>query len=300
AVVPVPGLSGDRRVHQETGSRYAAWHPRHGPGTFARRPRGHRATAAITEDGAPSPRSGARRIPITASLAASRLSPPVAVEMADNLPVKLTGLLVITVCSWGASASAQPAEKIDFTRDVQPILRERCVGCHGPDMQMNGLRLDRRGDALRGGTQTDIGPGNADGSRLYHRLIGTNFGQQMPPGRPLADAEIEIIKRWIDEGAEWPDEFSGEAAALPVDADPSRLVAAIRDGQLDEVDDLLRANPQSAKLRGSFGATPLMTAALYGDASLVKRLLAAGADSNARNRAGATALMWAVPDVAKM
>jgi len=211
-----------------------------------------------------------------------------------RLPLTALAVLLVT------SDAGQPAGKIDFQRDVQPILKNHCVSCHGPELQMNGLRLDRRADALRGGSQTDIGPGNADGSRLFHRLIGTNFGPQMPPGRPLAEAEIEIIKRWIDEGADWPDEFSGEVPALPVDADASRLVAIIRDGQSDRVDEILRRNSQSAKLRGPLGVTPLMTAALYGDAPLVKRLLAAGADPNSRNSAGATALMWAVPDVPKM
>ena len=66
-------------------------------------------------------------------------------------------------------AAQTPAGKIDFGRDVQPILQQHCVSCHGPELQMNGLRLDRRADALRGGTQSDIGPGNADGSRLSHR-----------------------------------------------------------------------------------------------------------------------------------
>ena len=100
------------------------------------------------------------------------------------------------------------AASVDFQRDVQPIFREHCVSCHGPDQQFGGLRLDRRGDALRGGSQTDIGPGNADGSRLYHRLIGTAFGQQMPPPGPLTSEQIETISQWIDEGAEWPDEAS--------------------------------------------------------------------------------------------
>jgi mono/diheme cytochrome c family protein len=213
-----------------------------------------------------------------------------------RLPLTALTLLAILL----ASQSEQPTGKIDFRRDVQPIFAAHCVSCHGPELQMNGFRLDRRADALRGGSQTNIGPGNADGSRLYHRLIGTNFGQQMPPGKPLDEGQIEIIKRWIDEGAEWPDELSGEAPALPVDADASRLIALIREGRAEPIDELLRGHLQAVKLRGPNGTTPLMAAALYGDAAIVKRLLAAGADPNVQNVAGATALMWAVPHVPKM
>jgi mono/diheme cytochrome c family protein len=94
-----------------------------------------------------------------------------------------------------ALAAAPRPEAIDFQRDVQPIFREHCVTCHGPAQHFGGLRLDRRADALRGGTQTDIGPGNAAGSRLYHRLIGTAFGQQMPPTGPLTREQTEIIRQ---------------------------------------------------------------------------------------------------------
>jgi len=212
----------------------------------------------------------------------------------------LIAAALLAALSVADDSSAQPPGKIDYKRDVQPILQSRCISCHGPELQMNGFRLDRRADALRGGGQTNIGPGNADGSRLYHRLIGTNFGPQMPPGKPLADAEIEIIKRWIDEGAEWPDELSGEPPSPPVDADAARLIGLIRDGQAANINELLQRNPRAATLRGPHGATPLLTAALYGDAALVKRLLAAGADPSARTSTGATALMWAVPDVAKL
>ena len=200
-----------------------------------------------------------------------------------------------------ALAPAAPAPAaIDFVRDVQPILREHCVGCHGPDLQMNGFRLDRRADAMRGGSQTNIGPGNADGSRLYHRVAGSSFGPQMPPAGPLSDNQIEIIRQWIDEGAEWPDAASGETVSPPADPDAVRLMTSIRADDRRAVDDLLSAHANAAKARGARGSTPLMTAALYGDAALVKRLLTAGADPNAVNSAGATALMWAVPDAAKM
>ena len=197
-------------------------------------------------------------------------------------------------------ADQSPAGKIDFGRDVQPILQQHCVSCHGPELQMNGLRLDRRADAMRGGTQSDIGPGNAEGSRLYHRLIDTKFGPRMPPTGPLKGEEIETIKEWIDQGAEWPDHLSGEVPTPAADPDASRLMDAIRQGDRPAIDRLLRDAPPAVRLRGPEAATPLMSAALYGDAALVKRLLALGADPDARDTAGATALMWAAPDRDKM
>jgi mono/diheme cytochrome c family protein len=208
--------------------------------------------------------------------------------------------LALVAISTAAAPVAQLSAQVDFQRDVQPIFREHCISCHGPDLQMNGLRLDRRADALRGGSQSDIGPGNAQGSRLYHRLIGTAFGQQMPPAGPLGETQIDTIKRWIDEGAMWPDAVAGEKPAPPADPNAIRLMALIREDDRPAIDGLLRGNPGSAKARGARGSTPLMAAALYGDAALVKRLLTAGADPNATNTAGATALMWAAPDLEKM
>jgi ankyrin repeat protein len=208
---------------------------------------------------------------------------------------------VAIVCTAATAAMlAQPGGTVDFVRDVQPIFREQCIGCHGPDMQMNGLRLDRRADAMRGSTQTLIGPGNADGSKLYHRVAGTALGTQMPPGHPLTAQQIDTIRQWIDEGANWPDAASGEVPAPPIDNDAARLIAAIRSGDRRTTDDLLREAPPAAAGRGQGGTTAVMAAALYGDGALVRHLLDRGADPDAANVAGATALMWAVPDVEKM
>jgi ankyrin repeat protein len=122
----------------------------------------------------------------------------------------------------------------------------------------------------------------------------------MPPAGPLKDEEIETIKEWIDQGAEWPDALSGEVPTPAADPDASRLMAAIRLGDGSAIDRLLREVPQAVTRRGPQGATPLMFAALYADAALVRRLVAAGADPDARDAEGATALMWAVPDRLKM
>ena len=135
--------------------------------------------------------------------------------------------LLLLLATALAPAVQAPAV-VDFQRDVQPILREHCIGCHGPELQMNGFRLDRRADAMRGGTQTNIGPGNADGSRLYHRVAGSSFGPQMPPAGPLSANQVEMIKQWIDEGAAWPDAASGETVSPPADPDAMRLMTLIR------------------------------------------------------------------------
>ncbi len=180
--------------------------------------------------------------------------------------MKLRWLVLFAALPTVVGVAQRAPDKIDFARDVRPILRERCVGCHGPDQRMSGLRLDRRADAMRGGAQTDIGPGNAEGSKLYQRLIGSTFGLQMPPTGPLAESEIDIIKQWIDEGAVWPDELAGEVRTPTLDAVTSGL----------------------------------MTAALYGDAVEIDKSLKAGADPNGRDRGGITPLILAVPDRRKM
>ena len=214
----------------------------------------------------------------------------------------LAFVLASTAAAAAPTAAPQVPSAIDFQRDVQPIFRAHCLGCHGPDQQLSGFRLDRRGDAMRGGTQSDIGPGNADGSRLYHRVAGSSLGPRMPPTGPLSDEQIETIKQWIDEGAVWPDAAAGETAAPAVDPDAARLMTSIRDGDRTAIDALLRSNVRAVTSRGPAGATPLMTAALYGDAALVRQLLRAGADPNAADRAGVTPLMWAAasPDTIRL
>src|SRR5580704_8223302 len=199
----------------------------------------------------------------------------------------------------GHTLHAQVPAKVDFARDVQPIFKTYCIGCHGPSQQMNGLRLDRRRDAMRGGTIPVIGPENAAASRLYLRLIGSQYGLQMPPTGALSKEQIGIIKAWIDQGAEWPDQDSGETRPIPPDPKAAPMLDALRNGDRQLFQKRLKADPQVANRRGVDGSTPLMYAALYGDAAAVRLLLESGANPNIRNDAGATALMWAVEDQEK-
>jgi ankyrin repeat protein/mono/diheme cytochrome c family protein len=218
-------------------------------------------------------------------------------------PLRAGSLLCASLAiaiSLPTSAAAQTPSRVDFARDVQPLLRQNCVSCHGPSQQMAGLRLDRRRDAMRGSTfGTVIGPGNGEASRLYLRVSGTQRGTQMPPTGALGDEQIALLKAWIDEGAEWPDALSGDVAPVPADPGAVQLMALLRAGDAAGFRRALAAAPAAATRNGSDGITPLMYAALYGTADAVRALLDAGANPNAKNDAGATALLWAVDDAAK-
>jgi mono/diheme cytochrome c family protein len=101
---------------------------------------------------------------------------------------------------------ASVAAPVDYARDVEPILRRNCHACHGPAQHMNGLRLDRPEDALRGSYSGPvILPGRSAESKLLQMVAGQVAGKIMPPaGARLAAAEIAILRAWIDQGARFP------------------------------------------------------------------------------------------------
>ncbi|MBM3759324.1 MAG: DUF1549 domain-containing protein [Acidobacteria bacterium] len=93
------------------------------------------------------------------------------------------------------------AQSPDYERDVQPILKRNCYGCHGAAQQLGELRLDAKGPASK-----SIKAGDPTGSELYRRIA--NIGDQalMPMGgKQLPADQIATIKRWIEDGAKWPD-----------------------------------------------------------------------------------------------
>lgn len=210
----------------------------------------------------------------------------------------VTSAIVCTLVLCGAALAQAPA-KVDFRRDVQPIFKANCIGCHGPTQQMNGFRLDRRSAAMKGGTLAMIGPGNSSGSRLYLRLVGNQYGMQMPPTGPLSQDQINIVKAWIDQGAQWPDDLAGEAPPPPPDPKATRLMEALRRGDAAAFQIALGDDPKAVNGKGPGGSTPLMYAVFYGDAATVSLLLDRGANPNIANDAGATALMWAAGDLEK-
>jgi ankyrin repeat protein len=194
------------------------------------------------------------------------------------------------------------APKVDYQRQVRPILSARCFGCHGPRQQQSGLRLDLRQNALRGGDYgVVIVPGNAADSKLIQRLLGSDAGLQMPPTGALAPDEIEVLRTWIDSGAEMPGR-AAEAVIVEHKTEPrvQNFFDIIAAHDRVGVRKALASDRSLATAIDGFGTTPLMYAAYAGTPDAMEALLDAGADVKARNQRNATALHWAVSDVVKM
>lgn len=118
------------------------------------------------------------------------------------------------------------ADDIDFKRDIAPILEERCWYCHGEDEQESGLRLDLRPNMLRGGDSglAAVVAGDSTKSYLVEVINHVDKDMAMPPDEDKLPAnEIELLTRWVQEGAKWPgqmdavlDESSDHWAFQPV------------------------------------------------------------------------------------
>src|SRR5215831_7600358 len=94
--------------------------------------------------------------------------------------------------------------KVDFARDIEPLLSKRCLVCHGPQQQMSGLRLDQKEAALKGGASgVDIKPGDSAGSRLIHLVAGLEKKVMPPAGARLTADEVGLLRAWIDQGVAW-------------------------------------------------------------------------------------------------
>ena len=114
--------------------------------------------------------------------------------------------IVALGCLLASAGVAFGAEAVDFQRDVAPILQQRCVSCHNDRDRRGGLSLQSAKMARRGGESGKvIAPGNVTASYLLDYLIPTDGKAEMPKGEePLPADQIDMIRRWIAEGAVWP------------------------------------------------------------------------------------------------
>ena len=118
--------------------------------------------------------------------------------------------LLLFICAIDLSA----AEKVDFRREVRPILSDSCFHCHGPDKEtrMGGLRLDVKSEAFSPRKNgAPIVAGNAAQSLILKRILHEKTALRMPPPsshKTLGVVQIDILKRWIDQGADWQEHWA--------------------------------------------------------------------------------------------
>lgn len=126
------------------------------------------------------------------------------------------------------------AAAVDFNQAVLPILRDRCIECHGADKQKGRLRLDTKADAFKGGKSGNPSFKGGDVAASYaitRAALPKSDDDHMPPeGDPLTEAQLKTLKDWVTEGANWPDGVvispakAAAAAAAPVSTLPARPV----------------------------------------------------------------------------
>lgn len=122
----------------------------------------------------------------------------------------------------GGTAMAAPVEHVSFNEEIQPILAENCFHCHGRDESNRkaSLRLDERAVATQPAESGEkaIVPGKPDESEMIRRLTSTDRDEMMPPPRAhktVSPAQIEMLKRWIAQGAEYTPHWSFVAPRRP-------------------------------------------------------------------------------------
>jgi hypothetical protein len=135
----------------------------------------------------------------------------------------LLGAALSSLC-----ASASDAERVDFNYHIRPIISSKCYSCHGQDeaSRKAKLRLDIREEALkeRDGIRAIV-PGNLEESELVLRILSHDRDEVMPPpkeGEPLTKEEIELVKRWVAQGAEYKEHWAwSKPERPPVPATPA-------------------------------------------------------------------------------
>jgi hypothetical protein len=114
-----------------------------------------------------------------------------------------------------ALADGDP-KAVSFEKDVLPVLKAKCFSCHDGRKATNGLRLDIRSKAFKGGESGAAGivAGKPETSEIYRRVSSADEADRMPPkGEKLTAAEAAALKVWIAAGAAWPDSLANDAAA---------------------------------------------------------------------------------------
>ena len=140
---------------------------------------------------------------------------------------------VVTFLSAGLlAASAAAAEPVNYDTDIKPIFRRYCLKCHGEDTQKADLNLQTYETALKGGSGGKVFvAGRASASRLYEAITEEDAAARMPPNSPpLPQEQVELIRKWIQEGLRQSAGSAVQTAARDLTFQPPAPGSAPADG----------------------------------------------------------------------
>lgn len=137
------------------------------------------------------------------------IMPPKGAPLTKDQTEKLR-LWIEQGAKWPDDVKLKAVKKVDFVRDIQPILEFSCVSCHREGDDDGDLRLETRELAIKGGSGgTSLVPGDSSKSTLYTlTILAPDHDDLMPPakkGGPLPKEQTDLLRDWIDQGAQWPD-----------------------------------------------------------------------------------------------
>jgi len=144
---------------------------------------------------------------------------PYRIQTGEVMPQKISKALLVALIPLAAAdfsnGRAATPEKLDFNHHIKPLLSDRCFACHGPDekSRKGKLRLDTKDGAFKAldGGMFVIKPSDAAHSELVRRITSTDPDEMMPPPKSnlaLSKHEVELFKRWVQQGAEWKKHWS--------------------------------------------------------------------------------------------
>ena len=142
------------------------------------------------------------------------------------MKMKQWNLMVTALVALTTGALAAES-KVDFVRDIQPILQKNCIKCHGPEKQKGKLRLDSREAAVKGGKDGPaFVPGDAAKSELYRRITLPKSDDDFMPseGDPLPKTQLDLIHDWIAQGAQWPETAIAKAGTTAPTTPPGPVL----------------------------------------------------------------------------
>ena len=180
------------------------------------------------------------------------ISADIRVSVASLRMLAVCGILLAIALPSDVVCAQGSTYRIDFNRDIRPILSNHCFRCHGADegSREAELRLDLRASAI---DHKAIVPGSADVSLMYERITAADESLRMPPeetGKPLSPAQMELLRRWIEDGAEYQDHWAFRRVERP--SIPARTGAWGR----NEIDGFVLDRLHKAQLTPSSSADP--------------------------------------------